>query len=159
MSRPVLLCFDGSDGARHAITAAGALLGGGPAVVACVWEPLGEFSRGNPWGAFVSALGRPAQEMDEIAAEVASDIADDGAAAARDAGFDPITTRAERREDGLDETLLRVADEVDARAIVAGSRGLGLGRALLLGSVSSGLVHHARRPVVIVPRPGGDATQ
>ena len=155
MSGPVLLCFDGSDGARHAITAAGALLGGGPAVVACAWEPLGEFSRSNPWGAFVSALGRPAQEMDEIAAEVTADIAEEGAAAARAAGFDPATTRIERREGSLAETLLRVAEDVDARAIVAGSRGLGSGRSLLLGSVSRGLVNDAHRPVVIVPPPGG----
>lgn len=46
--------------------------------------------------------------------------------------------------------LCRVADEVDADAIVIGTRGVGAVRALL-GSVAHDLLHHARRPVTVVP--------
>jgi hypothetical protein len=38
---PVLLCYDGSDGARWAIEHAGRVLGGAEGVVLTVWESLG----------------------------------------------------------------------------------------------------------------------
>ena len=38
--RPVLLCFDGSDDAAHAILRAGEMLGPRSAVVLTVWEPV-----------------------------------------------------------------------------------------------------------------------
>ncbi len=47
------------------------------------------------------------------------------------------------------EELLRAA--VDADMIVVGSRGAGSLKKILLGSVSSHVVHHGNCPVVIVP--------
>jgi nucleotide-binding universal stress UspA family protein len=49
--------------------------------------------------------------------------------------------------------LLEVADEVDADLIAVGSRGLGGFPELLLGSTSTQLAQHSRRPVLIVPHP------
>ena len=50
-------------------------------------------------------------------------------------------------------TILEIADRHDAATIVMGSRGLTGMRSLLLGSVSSAVVHHAARPALVVPRP------
>jgi len=48
------------------------------------------------------------------------------------------------------ETVLDVANETKADMIVVGSRGLGDVQRMLLGSVSSYLVHHAHVPVLVV---------
>jgi nucleotide-binding universal stress UspA family protein len=47
------------------------------------------------------------------------------------------------------ETLLAAADELDADLIVVGHRHHGGLGDLLLGSVASHVVHHARRPVLV----------
>lgn len=51
------------------------------------------------------------------------------------------------------DAVLDVAEEVDADLIVVGSRGLGLGRRLLQGSVSTKVAHHAPCSVMIVHLP------
>jgi nucleotide-binding universal stress UspA family protein len=51
------------------------------------------------------------------------------------------------------DAILAEAESLDARAIVLGSRGLGAVKAFFLGSVSSAILHHADRPVVVVPSP------
>lgn len=48
--------------------------------------------------------------------------------------------------------IVRIAEEQDAALIVVASRGHSGLRATLLGSVSDGVVHHATRPVLVVPR-------
>ncbi len=49
------------------------------------------------------------------------------------------------------ETIVDEAERIDAAMIVVGSHGHGALHRLLLGSVSTGVVHHSPRPVVIVP--------
>ena len=51
--------------------------------------------------------------------------------------------------------LIKLADELDARVIACGSRGRSTIAAAVLGSVSTGLLHHTRRPVLVV-RDGAD---
>ncbi|MDU0825964.1 MAG: universal stress protein [Negativicoccus succinicivorans] len=48
------------------------------------------------------------------------------------------------------ETILTVADELNADLIVIGSRGLGSVKGLVLGSASKYVLHHATRPVLVV---------
>jgi hypothetical protein len=50
-------------------------------------------------------------------------------------------------------TLIAIAEERDARAIVVGSRGLGGIKARMLGSTSRKLLHDTHRPVLVVRTP------
>jgi nucleotide-binding universal stress UspA family protein len=54
-------------------------------------------------------------------------------------------------------TLCDLAEELDASAIVIGSRGRGGIRRALLGSVSDHVVRNAGRPVLVVPHEHGDS--
>ncbi len=69
-----------------------------------------------------------------------------------------------RRATGLPETtellvvwgdpateIVIAANDLDADMVVLGSRGRGFFGRMLLGSVSGHVVHHAKRPVLIVP--------
>ncbi|HEU5477803.1 MAG TPA: universal stress protein [Gaiellaceae bacterium] len=72
------------------------------------------------------------------------------AAAARAAGVGCSTVAA----DGFPvEEICRVASERNAQLIVVGSHGWGAARRILSGSVSTGLVHSAPCPVLVVRGP------
>ncbi len=69
---------------------------------------------------------------------------------ARDAGITPETVL---RDGHPVQVVLDVADEVDADVIAVGTRGGGGFPQQLLGSTSTQLAQHSRRPVLVVPRP------
>ena len=64
-----------------------------------------------------------------------------------------VTVRQERNSSSVWQTILNVADEIDAALIVTGTHGATAVQSNLLGSVSNALVHHSRRPVLVVPDP------
>ena len=112
-----------------------------------VWQPtvapgsLG-FVRGAPaWST--------SSELDRAAAEDGGRVADEGVRIAQEAGLraEPIAVEA---AGPVWKTILEIADRQDAATIVMGSRGLTGLRAMLLGSVSSAVVHHADRPTLII---------
>ena len=90
-----------------------------------------------------------AQALDDASRETAEELAAEGAELARAAGFD-AEPRAVRSTGPFFAALIKAADELDAGAIVAGSRGRSTIAAAVLGSVSTGLLHHTSRPVMIV---------
>lgn len=150
-SHPVLLCFDGSDDAAKAIAEAGALLRSGSAVALTVWEPCATWEPYDPatiLTAPVSKLASGVLELDEIAQAAAAQTVAEGVSLAVAAGF----TAQGRTVDGKPwRAICDVAEEIDASTIVLGARGLSRVESVLLGSVSSAVAVHAKRPVLIVP--------
>jgi nucleotide-binding universal stress UspA family protein len=150
----VLIAYDGSENAKAAIEHAGAVLQHRPAVVATAWTTF----EGAAPAALLALPGDMVREgtaaLDESGRETAEGLAAEGAELARAAGFD-AEPRAVASSSPFFVALIRLADELDARVIVAGSRGRSTIAAALLGSVSTGLLHHTHRPVLVV-RDGAD---
>jgi nucleotide-binding universal stress UspA family protein len=147
---PVLIAYDGSEDAAAAIRRAGRLLGPRRAVVVRVWEPLAGLLLQTDLDGLTGTMREAAEELDSDDAKDAGRIAEEGAELAREAGFH-AGARAVRGQPKAWPTLLRQADLIDAEVIVAGSRGLGGVKSALYGSVSSGLLHHSHRPLLVVP--------
>jgi nucleotide-binding universal stress UspA family protein len=144
--RPVLLCYDASEDARHAISIAAQLFGARPALVLTVWQDIATI----PPFAWVAPMGDVGPLLDE-ANVAAHRVADEGAELARSVGFtaSPLAVEA---AGPVWEAIAEAAEEHDAEAIVLGTRGLSGVRSALAGSVSTRVVHHARRPALVVPR-------
>jgi nucleotide-binding universal stress UspA family protein len=145
-----LIAYDGSDDAAAAIRHAGPLLAPRPAVVAHVWDSLAALLLHTDVRGLAGSMREAADELDEEDRRDAAGVAAEGADLAREAGFD-AEARALQGKPKAWPTLLAEADAIDAAVVVIGSRGQGAVKSALLGSVSSGLLHHTRRPVLVVP--------
>ena len=144
----ILIAYDGSADALAAIERAGELMSGEQATVLTVWEPVLDLMArvGNAMAMADVDFDR----IDRATEERARQQADDGAERARKAGLD-AGPRVRVRRTSIGETILEEADDLAARAIVVGTRGLTGIKSLLLGSVSHALLQHADRPVTVVP--------
>jgi nucleotide-binding universal stress UspA family protein len=150
MRGPLLIAFDGSEGARRAVLVAAELMPGASAVVACAWQPMAALDHHDPVASWFDALSPQAQELDELSREAASRHADEGVALAREAGLDaaPLVLDGGRDVAGA---LLDAARERSTAVLVMGARGVGRIEAMLLGSTSHAVVARARSPVLVVP--------
>jgi nucleotide-binding universal stress UspA family protein len=141
---PILICYDGSENADHAISVAADLFGPAKAVVLDIGaelttaESLASVSPVVPGAAFEDLNTADALARAQAGAERASQ-----------AGF-AAEPRAELASPYW-EGIVNVADEIDAAVIVLGSRGLSGAKEALLGSVSHAVAEHSTRPVLIVP--------
>jgi len=149
MDRPVLFCYDGSEGSRAALSVAVELvMHPADAVVLVVWTPVAlQLARGGSLLAVVPNEG----EMDEEESAAAQRLADEGAEAARRRGYN-ASARIARANESVAKTIREVAREIDACLIVCGQRGRGAFASAVLGSVSHQLSAHAERPVLIAPQ-------
>ena len=144
---PLLLCYDGSADAGHAIERAGALFEGRDAIVLTVWQPtsrLGSFACAGT-GADTESF----PELDRAAAEDGARVAEAGVRIARQSALEAEPLALET-SGPIWKAITDTAERHDAAAIVMGSRGLTGVRAMLLGSVSGAVMHHANRPTMIM---------
>jgi len=149
MPGPVLFCYDGSEGSRAAMAAAAELVAHpAPAVVLTIWQPAAVLlaRAGGFGGSYLS----DADDVDAEQAQLAADAAAEGVERAREHGYD-ASSRVEEATEGAGRRIVEIADELDARLIVCGRRGLGALASALLGSVSHAVLAHAGRPVLIAP--------
>ena len=148
MNKPVLFCYDGSEGSKTALGGVVDLIKPGDAVVLVVWtRAIVQLARA---GSFLVDIPNEG-EIDDQEAARAQQIAEEGAADARRRGYNASALVA-RAEEGVAKTIDDVAQEIDAGLIVCGQRGRGALRSAVLGSVSHALASHTKRPLLIAPQ-------
>lgn len=150
---PVVVAFDGSASSRHAVGEAARLLSPSRFVVLTVWEPGLAYSgvAGSPDASMPQAVDPSVVlEFDDELRKIAEDMAAEGVRLAVEAGIATAEPLASADQGGITRTILGVAEDLGASAIVVGSRGLTGLRARLEGSTSSGVVKRAKCPVLVV---------
>jgi nucleotide-binding universal stress UspA family protein len=151
METRLLCAYDGSDDAEHAIAVAGQLMHG-DAVVLYVWQPSVVPPQAGALPPDAVLTADQAEELDQQQRARAEEIVEQGVACARRAGFMAMPDL--RAGSGVGEiwrAIVTAADDHSASLIVVGRRGASAIRTLLLGSIATGVVHHANVPVLVVP--------
>lgn len=155
---PIVVAFDGSPAARQAVAEAAKLLPSRRTVVVTVWEPgLAYNSVAGTPGVTMPPAVDPSTvlNLDRELGARAEVVANQGADLARSLGLE-AEPLAVPDVGGVPCTILNVAAEHEAAAIVVGSRGLSGLKARLEGSTSNSVVKRASCPVIIVHEAGHD---
>lgn len=138
---PVVVGVDGSPAARAAARVAfdEARLRGVDLIAALAWPPA------RTWPQAEAAAGVPAHphEVDPIAVTLAGIVEE----------YPDVKVRTEvLHGDSAPATLIALASELGAGLLVAGSRGVGGFRGLLMGGTCRALIDHAPCPVLVLPK-------
>ncbi len=146
----LLIAYDGSSGAQTAIEHAAKLWPGATADVLTVWRSTSEAAGAARLALSAGMVVAAVKQLDKAAQGDAEGLAAVGVELARELGLDAAvcTTKASA---SAWAAIVETAREHHADAIVLGTRGRSAARATLLGGVSEGVVHHADRPVMVVP--------
>jgi nucleotide-binding universal stress UspA family protein len=144
----IVICYDGSASSKRSLEVAERVLGDEPAVLLHVWSAP---DRVSPDAFSIRDDDRPTfEQLEGSARKRAQEILNEGRSLAEQIGI-AVTARDACSRSSVPETILGVADELDAELIVAGTHGATAVQNGLLGSVSNALVHQAHRPVLVVP--------
>ncbi len=153
-SGPVIFGYDGSDLAEHAVREAGSLFANKQALIVSVWEAGRAFEvASSPLRAFETPVApldeHTAFEVDQAMYDDANQLAGRGAAVAREGGFE-ADALAGADNKTVAETLVRLATECDAQAVVVGAHSKGPVKRAFLGSTSRHVTENAPCPVLVV---------
>lgn len=151
----VLIAYDGSDEAQHAVEYAGRFLSAKNAYILTVWEPIHRQA--------ARAAGMSGMMQHDWSTDSSEDPTNDdpayaeavstcrqGVDLARQNGFvtEPFLVESAT---AIWSAIVDAAEELDVDIIVSGTRALHGWKSILQSSVSDSIVKNAGRPVLIVP--------
>ena len=146
----IILGYDGSPAAEHALRQAARLLGARTALVVVVWEAGAAYETLEGPAIPAAPLDtRAALLTDQAMYDGARRLAERGAALANELGFD-AEALVVADEVTVAQALVRLADEHQAGAIVVGAHGHRRLQDLFVGSTSRQVLEHASCPVIVV---------
>lgn len=152
-SGPIIFGYDGSPAAEHAIRAAAALIDPRPALVVVVWEAGVAYETLEGPAIPAAPLDmRAAMQADQAMYDDARRTADRGARLVAGLGFD-VESLVVADDATVAKTLVRIARERNAQALVVGAHGHNRAQDLFVGSTSRRVVERAPCPVVVVGPP------
>jgi nucleotide-binding universal stress UspA family protein len=150
----IVIAYDGSAAARQAVIETAHLLNSHRTLVATVWEEGVAFvGESFALGGLVPAIDPTTiLDLEHDFERQAERVAHHGSQLAQSLGLDakPIAVAA---DGSVADSILAVARDHQAVAIVVGSHGSGGLLARLEGSASQGVVKHAYCPVLVVHEP------
>jgi len=152
--RPVVVGVDGSPSAAAALEAAigRATDTGATLRIVCAWRP----NAPGDWEREYWLAVDPGADPEETARDAAERVVADATAAVQRQAPE-LTVETSVR--GGDAAAVVLAAAGDAGLVVVGARGRGSLASLLLGSVSHGVVHGARCPVMILRAPSSEQVE
>lgn len=147
----ILIAYDGSDNAAHAIAVAGEFFAGDDGRVAAdvvhAWEPIASAAARS--SIYAVPYDDPTTLVERERRQ-AQTVADRGVELATAAGFD--ARGYSRSSNGpLWASIVDAIDELEPQLVVVGTRGLTGLRSALSGSVSHHVTSHSPVPVFTVP--------
>lgn len=140
--RKLLVPLDGSPASRQALPYALAVGGDGAVITLLQVIPDAEPLR-KPFG----QIAMTAEEVRAMLTDLAAKVLDQAIA---ESGVDAGRFETVVRFGDVTDTILTVADEVGADAVVMATAGRGAIGRLALGSVTDRVVRHSERPVLVV---------
>ena len=146
----IMICYDGSTSAKHAIAVAAAVLPERRVTLLHVWNPpdpilADAFSEPD------IVAGSSGRTLEQWCLDRGEQVLSEGASLAEGLGLE-VQERLERSRHSVPATILEIAEELGAMVVV-GTRGATTVQTDLLGSVSHEVVYRAHLPVLVVPTP------
>jgi nucleotide-binding universal stress UspA family protein len=151
MTSPVILCADGSHHSTAALAAGVALLD--PATPLVVVTVMAEPDPTLVTGSGMAGGVMSPEAFDQLEREAGEDATDIASQTKAELGLDRAETRVLQGDPAT--AICQLASELDAAAVVIGSRGHGGLKRAVLGSVSDHVVRNAPCSVIVTGPKGG----